>query len=722
MRRLVHLCWVFLLMPVCSFAADKYWRATGSGDWNNTSSWSDTQGGPTGAAVPGADDVAIFLGGTSGGSGTVLINAPVTIQKIDIRANFAGTIEVNAAVHLTGDDNNQSFAFVGANAAITTVVNLNAPLTCDALYNQTRGTVNAISPQVHMFNGIFRLGATNASIPSYFHLGDGAEAYFGSSMQLRTLSNFDGQDGSKVYFQKLATVTGTTNIEVATDATNGSSFYDVVFDNELNGASNVIVTFNSYTMIVRHNVQLESGRLNGNGTGGLVIGGDLTSSGMLSGVSGATFEFNGTGDQIIDLSGTDLDKLDGTFTINKPAGKLTLASEIRLDAYQQQMVFINGIVYSSPSNLITFGATAIVTGFSNASHVDGPVQKLGNPAFTFPVGKDGVLGAVRLSGEDVAGTGGIDDPYPTTSPDGQARYRVEYFRKNPAQDNLYPDKFTAPLTNVSECEYWSVVKVAGNAKKNPRIWLSYDSARSCGISDPSQLRVANLVTTTPSWVDRGNTLETNGGINFIGTSAVQTNFPFFTLASTDLNLNPLPVNWLNFSGRYFEGKVDLNWETAMEKDNAVFTVERAAGGHSFEAIGTVAGRGTTSLRGSYSFTDNNPLDGDNSYRIKQTDIDGTFSYSNVIRVVAANGMAAGLRLYPNPVITTQQITLENTTLRNKKVSLSIVNAAGVVIRQEQVTFGNDSRLKLNTSNLKKGSYFIRITDGDKKLVSPVVVQ
>ncbi len=200
------------------------------------------------------------------------------------------------------------------------------------------------------------------------------------------------------------------------------------------------------------------------------------------------------------------------------------------------------------------------------------------------------------------------------------------------------------------------------------------------------------------------------------------NYPFFTLGSINEELNPLPVNWLNFTGRYFEGKVDLNWETAIEKDNDVYSVERSATGHSFDVIGTVPGKGNTTIRSSYAFTDASPLDGENYYRIRQTDFDGTFTYSKVIRVIAANGAAAGLRLYPNPVVSSQQLTLENTTLRNKKVTLSLVSATGAIVRQEQVTFGSDSRLKVNISNLKKGSYFIRITDGDKKLVSPVIVQ
>ena len=307
---------------------------------------------------------------------------------------------------------------------------------------------------------------------------------------------------------------------------------------------------------------------------------------------------------------------------------------------------------------------------------------------------------------------------------GGATYIAEYFRANPATAGLDPNSVTAPLTNASECEYWTLNRTAGGAASNALVWLSYEDVRSCGVTSVANLRVGNWPSGGSSWIDRGGVAQTVGAYSFIGTSGtlVAANLPNYTLASLDETLNPLPVNWLNFTGRFFEGKVDLNWETAVEKDNDVYTVERSATGHGFDAIGTVPGRGTTSLRSSYAFTDNNPLDGENYYRIKQTDFDGKFTYSSVIRVIATNGTATGLRLFPNPAISSQQVTLENTTLRNKKVALTIVSSNGVVVRQEQVTFGNDSRLKVNISNLKKGSYFIRISDGDKKLVSPVVVQ
>ncbi|MCG2613795.1 discoidin domain-containing protein [Terrimonas sp. NA20] len=113
----------------------------------------------------------------------------------------------------------------------------------------------------------------------------------------------------------------------------------------------------------------------------------------------------------------------------------------------------------------------------------------------------------------------------------------------------------------------------------------------------------------------------------------------------------LPVKWVSFSGKPdSDKKVDLDWVTADESNNARFDVQRKGDKDAdFITIGSVKATTLASGAGQYAFTDAKPADGINYYRIKQVDQNGQFSYSKTISVENRNSSAAVL-VYPNPVV------------------------------------------------------------------------
>jgi hypothetical protein len=94
--------------------------------------------------------------------------------------------------------------------------------------------------------------------------------------------------------------------------------------------------------------------------------------------------------------------------------------------------------------------------------------------------------------------------------------------------------------------------------------------------------------------------------------------------------------------------VRLRWATATESNNAGFTVERSLDGYSFVAIGTVLGTGNSSTPLVYALLDAKlPIhQGTLYYRLRQVDLDGTFTYSPVRAVAVGNRTT--LALFPNP--------------------------------------------------------------------------
>jgi len=110
----------------------------------------------------------------------------------------------------------------------------------------------------------------------------------------------------------------------------------------------------------------------------------------------------------------------------------------------------------------------------------------------------------------------------------------------------------------------------------------------------------------------------------------------------------LPVTWLSFTAAARRKQVDLAWQTSSETDNRGFEIQRSADGTDWQVLGWQASAPRTSGRAqrAYAFTDRAPLPGQNLYRLRQIDYDGTATFSEVRSV--AFGPVAGMVLYPNP--------------------------------------------------------------------------
>ncbi|MBE0538888.1 MAG: T9SS type A sorting domain-containing protein [Ignavibacterium sp.] len=195
----------------------------------------------------------------------------------------------------------------------------------------------------------------------------------------------------------------------------------------------------------------------------------------------------------------------------------------------------------------------------------------------------------------------------------------------------------------------------------------------------------------------------------------------FPYKGADEGSIPLPVELVSFSASVVEGNVILNWSTATEINNRGFEIERKSN-NDFETIGFVDGNGTTTRTQSYTFTDNEVGNGAYSYRLKQMDYDGTFSYSNVISVDVNIPTQFELsQNYPNPFNPATMINYQIAEPVN--VTLSVYNMLGeevAVLINNQFTAVGQHSVRFDGSNLASGTYIYRLTAGDfvqtKKMV------
>jgi hypothetical protein len=170
----------------------------------------------------------------------------------------------------------------------------------------------------------------------------------------------------------------------------------------------------------------------------------------------------------------------------------------------------------------------------------------------------------------------------------------------------------------------------------------------------------------------------------------------------------VPVELTSFAANAAGRNVDLSWTTATETNNQGFHIERSNGGE-FEAVGFVAGHGTTTETRTYVYTDKNIPAGSYSYRLKQVDYDGTFEYSDVVEVeVGAPAEFALDQNYPNPFNPSTKINFR--LAADSKVSLKVFDVLGqevMTLINNEMTAGSH-QVEFDAVNLNSGVYFYKL--------------
>ena len=183
-------------------------------------------------------------------------------------------------------------------------------------------------------------------------------------------------------------------------------------------------------------------------------------------------------------------------------------------------------------------------------------------------------------------------------------------------------------------------------------------------------------------------------------------FPRF-YATDFLPANTLPVELTSFSAKANINSVSLSWNTSTEVNNKGFEVQRNSGS-GFATIGFIQGYGTSTQSHSYSFVDQNLSAGQYTYRLKQVDFNGTYSFSNEVSVELNPVTYSLAQNYPNPFNPT---TMINFNLRvDSKVSLKVFNILGQQVAQlvnGSMVAGNH-QINFNASNLNSGVYLYRL--------------
>ena len=154
-------------------------------------------------------------------------------------------------------------------------------------------------------------------------------------------------------------------------------------------------------------------------------------------------------------------------------------------------------------------------------------------------------------------------------------------------------------------------------------------------------------------------------------------------------------------------KVLLKWGTAFEQNTDRFDIERSSDGNQFtKVIGNVKAAGNSNVALNYDFTDQLPDNDNNFYRIKEFDIDGQFSYSNIAKINMKSS-AVQFNLYPSPAIS--QLTLEFYSGRNENVMVEIFDSKGSIVSKVSMNMLLGTNTKtINVHHLSSGIYMMKL--------------
>ena len=161
---------------------------------------------------------------------------------------------------------------------------------------------------------------------------------------------------------------------------------------------------------------------------------------------------------------------------------------------------------------------------------------------------------------------------------------------------------------------------------------------------------------------------------------------------------PLPVKLIYFTAAKESRSALLNWATSEEENSESFEIERSTDGKNWIIIGKLPAGNKTDKVTSYFFTDKNPENGENLYRLKMTDYDKTFIYSRIVNMKFSG--ETKLVTYPNPVTDLLYITAEN--WKDVKAVMIVNNSGAIVYSSES------PQQEINTAKLPSGTYVIRM--------------
>ncbi len=416
---------------------------------------------------------------------------------------------------------------------------------------------------------------------------------------------------------------------------------------------------------------------------------------------GTTLIFNGSSAQL----GTGISPVSFTTlrifpsTLGAPPENITIdnAAGVTFDNDGEEHDLSGVLNFANGMLTVTTSGLFVLSENASVTGADGPSQRF----------VDGPIGKKTNSTNPFSfpvGNGSVYQPLTLTPMDAAANtFQAQYINSNPKI--AIGNTFAAPLSNITDIEYWEINQPSGSSQA--RITLSWTAAITGGTATDN-IRVAHWNSVSGKWEDYGS-----DGIVILGdvasgsvTSNVVSGFSPITIGLAPAAA--LPVKLISFTGIKHGSDALLNWKVADPQDAKRYELYESADGMNFSLLTTVAG---DPVKENYSATDNSLSDGSNYYRLKVFDIDGSFYYSEIVVIFSKNNGVELMRMMPTLV--NNSANLNVTSAARSKINILITDMQGRVMQRisGEVNTG-ENFFRLSLGGLSPGGYQLTATTGE----------
>ena len=439
--------------------------------------------------------------------------------------------------------------------------------------------------------------------------------------------------------------------------------------------------------------------------------GNVQVTGTRSYSTGADYTYNGT---VAQVTGDGLPSSVRYLTVYNSAN-VTLSNNVA--ASSMLYLTLGKIVTNDNELAVSNTSTSAISGHSTNSYVIGNLRRTvnGSGKYDFPVGS---TFGYQLMSVILSSTSGFTSLLSSFVPGDPAPGGL-------ANGILKSGKYFNKMLNMG---YW---KLEPNSTMTSGSYgVAITGSNFSNKSDATSRDVNDYTTfkrpgSSNNWDVIGTTDVTKQVITDNQVTTYTLGYTTFSHFGQGTGGSTLPIKLMAFNAKLENGTVNLTWTTAAEINNDYFTIERSNDGKKYIELFRERGAGNSTNTLFYNGNDDGPAKGYNYYRLKQTDYDGHFSYSDVktVRVKKSAIEASDMKIesvYPNPF--SDNFKINFTMKKSATVDVVLMNINGQVVAQDkiQAVDGLNTYDYINNIDLKNGIYLVALMYNDQKVIQRII--
>lgn len=341
-------------------------------------------------------------------------------------------------------------------------------------------------------------------------------------------------------------------------------------------------------------------------------------------------------------------------------------------------------------------------GYSDQANIDGYVKKYGNVPFIFPVGNGKDLRTLEISKPDK-----ITDAYATAWIEGDPSNTLDPTEPYAGKHSVLATNGTIAAVSIAGQWDWQAgesgnlgAETTGNGNG---LTITVSMPDMSKFADASELRLVGW--NGSSWIDLSGQATATG--NKENSLISGTMIPGISAVAIGKTASASLVKITSFSASSSNCNTLLTWETSVENKSSIFIIEQSINAIQFSTISSVAVAGLPD-GARYTKEIMQPV-GAAYYRIKIQHPNGTHEYSSTISLMNKCKAIEKILVYPNPVVSNENINLNFTSYYEGDAELIIIGSSGQRVLKKSIEITtNNNKLSIDIKHLIHGTYFISL--------------